>query len=365
MTEQHISDNIKNELNRIKKTRFKMILTILSMLVTPILITYIGFFAFYNIPRVAYRIDGDNAEVIGFYGDLKNVNIKSDYKGVAVTKINDYAFHSRQKLNSLYWFDSILFNHQVDTSIEQLYIPESITSIGQSAFAGPNKIKSLEIPNSVITIGHGAFSGMNEILKLTIPFIGYSRQSQGSDEYLGVLFSSAIYGTINSGLYYSDVPKSLIELSITDTVSINENLCATSNISRISLPSNLEDLGTNIFSYCTQLISIEINSSNSYFLSMDGVLYDKSISKLIAYPPAKIESSFIIQNSVVEISSFAFLGSVNLTSILIPNSVTIIGGFVFYGASNLTIYVEMAQKHEQWSSFWNNDLPVIWGFNEG
>ena len=51
--------------------------------------------------------------------------------------------------------------------LESLILPESITSIGLSAFSG-TKIKEIDIPNSVTEIGRNAFANCAELEKITI-----------------------------------------------------------------------------------------------------------------------------------------------------------------------------------------------------
>ena len=53
-------------------------------------------------------------------------------------------------------------------SITSLKIPESVTSIGSSAFHNCVGISSLIIPNSVVTIGRYAFEGCKNLTNITI-----------------------------------------------------------------------------------------------------------------------------------------------------------------------------------------------------
>jgi uncharacterized protein YjdB len=48
-------------------------------------------------------------------------------------------------------------------------IPNSVTTIGNSAFSGCNSLTSITIPNSVTTIGNSAFSSCNSLTSITIP----------------------------------------------------------------------------------------------------------------------------------------------------------------------------------------------------
>jgi len=89
------------------------------------------------------------------------------------------------------------------------------------------------------------------------------------------------------------------------------------------------------FSYCTNLTSINVDPASTAFSSVDGVLYDKDKTTLVAYPGGK-EGAFTIPNSVTRIGGSAFHGCTSLTSIIIPDSVTSIGQFAFYDCYRLT-----------------------------
>ena len=52
---------------------------------------------------------------------------------------------------------------------ENTIIPESVTSIGESAFSGRSGLTSITIPKSVMGIGESAFSGCANLISVTIP----------------------------------------------------------------------------------------------------------------------------------------------------------------------------------------------------
>lgn len=81
--------------------------------------------------------------------------------------------------------------------------------------------------------------------------------------------------------------------------------------------------------------SISVSSSNQYFSSMDGVLFDKNQTVLIACPRTK-EGTYIIPDSVTEIGYTAFISCNKLTDIKIPDGVTRIGPGAFEGCYGIT-----------------------------
>jgi hypothetical protein len=151
------------------------------------------------------------------------------------------------------------------------------------------------LDSSAIQIGPSSFSGLNKITKVTLP------------EGLTSISSSAFTGA--------------------------------SSLTTFSIPSSVGSIGTEVFSGTDSLQSFVVAVGNQNFSSLNGTLFNKSQTLLIAYPAANTRTSFIIPSTVTTISSTAFLGAKNLTSVTIPSSVTSIGSKAFSGASNLTSIV--------------------------
>ena len=74
---------------------------------------------------------------------------------------------------------------------------------------------------------------------------------------------------------------------------------------------------------------------NPAYSSVDGVLFDKAQSTLIAYPGG-LGGSYSVPSTVSGISWYAFSLCAGLTNVTIPSSVTRIEGGAFYSCSGLT-----------------------------
>ena len=140
------------------------------------------------------------------------------------------------------------------------------------------------------------------------------------------------------------------------------------------------------FSGLWNLESINVSNNNNTYSSIDGILYDKEVTKIIFVPhaikgkviiPCSITSipsgcftgrremtSVVLHNNVLAFYGLrTFMGCSGLTSIIIPKSVRDIGFKTFFKCKNLTIYCEAEEEPMEWKkSKWNPDnRPVVWG----
>ena len=109
---------------------------------------------------------------------LKSVTIPN-----SVTSIGDLAFEGCSSLKSIKVrngnpiYDSrenckAIIETATNTLIagcQNTIIPNSVTSIGESAFSGCYSLTSITIPNSVTSIGYMAFEGCSSLTSITIP----------------------------------------------------------------------------------------------------------------------------------------------------------------------------------------------------
>lgn len=170
----------------------------------------------------------------------------------------------------------------------------------------------LDIPETlggaqVVSIGLDAFIGRHDLTSVTLP------------QSLTTLFGGAFQ---NTGLTSITIPK---------------------NVTRIDL---------RVFTDCLSLTTITVENENSYYTSIDGVLFTKDLTELKQYPSGKTSSIYTIpqevkllrysafssnpylqkvniSNTVSTIENLAFIDCLNLTDITIPPSVTEIGQDAF------------------------------------
>lgn len=108
-----------------------------------------------------------------------------------------------------------------------------------------------------------------------------------------------------------------------------------SNLKFIIIPTSVITIGVQAFSGCPELAYIEVDKNNKFFKAIDGNLYTEDGKTLRQYAIGKTNTSFIIPESVINISEYALAGCKALTSVSIPDSVASIGNFAFEGCTSL------------------------------
>lgn len=95
-------------------------------------------------------------------------------------------------------------------------------------------------------------------------------------------------------------------------------------VEKIIIDKDVCNIGTGLTKKCELLKSIFVNVENSYFSSIDGVLFNKDKTLRIGYPRSKT-GEYTIPNTVTKILDEAFSSSNGLERVTIPNSVKEIG----------------------------------------
>ena len=145
---------------------------------------------------------------------------------------------------SFVYEDNILFNKDKSRIISfrnqklTLYvIPNSVTSIGDSAFYDSRSLSNIVIPNSVTSIGDSAFEGCNSLGSLVIP-----------------------NSVINIGKGAFKWCKSLAEIVIPNSVTnIGEfAFCGCSSLAEVVIPNSVTNIGKGTFANCSYLADVVI-----------------------------------------------------------------------------------------------------------
>ena len=216
-------------------------------------------------------------------------------------------------------------------SLTSVTIPTSVTSIGDWAFESCTSLTAVTIPTSVTSIGHSVFKSCTSLAAVTIP-VGVTSIGANTFQSCTSLTTVTIPPSVTSiGNSVFNSCTSLAAVTIPSSVTFigNSVFQSCTSLTTVTIPASVTSIGVDVFHSCLVLISIEVNSNNINYASVDGVLFNKLITTLIKYPAGKTQTTYSIPSSVTSIITNAFQSCTFITSVTIPSSVTSIGNNVF------------------------------------
>lgn len=235
----------------------------------------------------------------------------------------------------------------IPSILQNIILPSSITTIGNYAFNACQSLKAIDIPTTVSNIGHLAFSSCASLTQITIPSsvteigvnifencralqkIDVDKNNSNYSSSEGILFdkqqTSLMFCPLKKQGTYK-IPATVNSINGVAFMNCDQ-------LSSLFIPSSVNSIGEMAFCRCSASISVDANNQN--YSSDEGVLYNKTKTKLFFCPPST-KGHFIIPSTVTSIERQAFVVCCDLSSVTIPNSVQSIGIGAFNGCDKIS-----------------------------
>ena len=242
-----------------------------------------------------------------------------------------------------------------EEEIKDLVVPDGITIIEPNTFNGFKSIETVYIPESVDSIGDNAFLGCTNITKVAAhDIVSWCGISFGNTQILqnGSVISLSNPVCVSKNLFIGN--EQLTELNIPEGV---EEIGQTAferclGITKVSLPSTLRKVGADAFFDCTDIMMVNITSLQDYcsiYFGNPGANPFQDYMMNRAFTWMLINGQYLrdmevlhIPNGTTEVKPNSFAKVDNTGSIIIPASVNKIGAYAFYTSvrSLYTVYID-------------------------
>ncbi|PAT02727.1 hypothetical protein CI105_01855 [Candidatus Izimaplasma bacterium ZiA1] len=275
-------------------------------------------------------------KITGYYNDYNEVVLPSTIDGYPVWEISNNVFKNKT-------FSSIV-------------LPEELKIIGSYAFADNPNLESIIIPESMVNFSIGIFKNNSSLEDVTLPsqmtlIPDYMFQNCVSLKSIDLPTDVGIIGSFvfeNTGLTSITLPSGLKR--------IGNSAFANTYLSALTLPTDLEMIGMEIiknvdgineitipkdvfsisegaFYMASGLNNIFVDTENTTYVSVDGVLYSADMTRLYCYPDNKPGTAYTLPSTITLVPSRAINNNPYLKTVTIKEDVSV---SMLYNFNNLT-----------------------------
>ena len=234
------------------------------------------------------------------------------------------------------------------TSLETLRIPEYVTEIGWNAFEGCSNLSGISLPPNIVKIGGTAFSGCKSLTEIYIP----KTLNDCFNAFHGSGIVTAEFENGRTAVPYGIFRNStnLKNVTIPDTViTIGENAFQScTSLETLRIPEYVTEIGGNAFEGCSNLSGVSLPPN---IVKIGGTAFSGCKAFTEIYIPKTLSDCFNafygsgivtaeLERGRTTIPYGIFRNSANLKNITIPNTVTYIDRLAFESCTSLeTIYL--------------------------
>ena len=310
---------------------------------------------FSNCDRLTDFVFGEEVEHIPAYLCYNLTSLKNLVIGNSVTTIGNSAFSDCTGLTTVTWNARNVQDFQSTggrpfsncKNLTEFVFGDEVEHIPAYLCYKLTTLKNLVIGNSVTSIGEWAFHRCTSLTEVTIP---NSVTTIGGLAFYSCtgLKTVTIGNSVKSiGSWAFSSCTSLTAITIPNSVTSIESgtFFSCTGLTEVTIPNSVTSIGSRAFFSCTGLKKVTIGNSvksigNEAFphcTSLTAITIPNSVTSIESGTFSSCTSlkTVTIGNSVKSIGSNAFSSCTSLTAITIPNSVTSIGDETFYNCRSL------------------------------
>lgn len=278
------------------------------------------------LPSTLKNMGGDT-----FYNckNLRRINIprsvelmgNNPFAGCPLIEVTNESKHYVMENGALYTADKkTMIYCSIKGDESEFVVPEGVTVICKHTFFLCDRFTTIVLPASLKKMENNPFSGCSKL-----ELINNSKAYFIKDDVIYNGFKTSVVGALNK-----IKSKRLVLLDGIKTINRN-SFWNCKGIECIVFPQSLNDIGYNPFVGCS---NIHFESNSPYYKVVDGVLYNRDMSKIVCYPAWKAIGHIKLPDSVTTLERGAFSGCDKMIGLDLHN-VNIVNKSCFTNCSSL------------------------------
>ena len=199
------------------------------------------------------------------------------------------------------------------THLQNITFNQNLKSIGETCFYGCNELETVDLPEKLEKLGDMAFYACSALKHVGLP-----------KGLRSIPFATFYFCTSLNDI---TLPESITSLA--DNAFFN---CK--SLTSINIPKDVSTISLSAFNRCSSLENFNVDTENTNFKSIDGVLFNKLGTVLMTYPLGNTREAYTLPESTLSVSDNAFWES-NLKSITFNDALLEIGESAVYDCKQL------------------------------
>lgn len=185
-----------------------------------------------------------------------------------------------------------------------LDIPDTVREIDSIFTLSRRNFTQISIPESFPDLNTNSFDNFTSVTSVIV-----DKDNKSFTSIDGVLYDKGV-----TLLLYYPIRKTDKSYVVPDTVEVilaSSSLVNNPYLEDLTLSKTLEYRAYDLH-MSRSLKEIKVSDENAFYKSLDGVLYNKDMTELLAYPHQKPDKTFTIPDSVITVSGFCGIKERNL-----------------------------------------------------